>query len=343
MADASSTPLLHQTADAAAPRVAVVGLGHWGPNIARNLDRLGALAAIADRDAARRDALGERYPAAATFAGLEDVLAEGKVDAVAIATPPATHGPLCRMALEAGKHVFVEKPLCLDLAEAEALRALADARGLTLMVGHLLLYHAAFRKLKEVVAEGRVGTLRYVYSHRLSLGKIRREENALWSFAPHDVSMILSLLGRMPERVTTSGGVYLSPPVADTTLSHLTFADGVQAHIFVSWLHPYKEHRMVLVGSDGMLVFNDVNPASEKLLFYPHRVGWDGDIPAVNKAEAEPVAIDTTEPLLEECRHFLNCVAERQSPVSDAAEAIRVLTVLDACQRSLTAGQPVTL
>ena len=165
---------------------------------------------------------------------------DSTINAVAIATPAATHGPLTRQFLEAGKNVFVEKPLCLDPIEAQELGHLARRRGLTLMVGHLLLYHPAFRALRSVVEQGDLGKLRYIYSNRASLGKVRTEENALWSFAPHDVSMILALAGRLPEKIVATGANYITQGVADTTLSHLSFSDDLQAHIFVSWLHPYK-------------------------------------------------------------------------------------------------------
>jgi len=324
-------------------RVGVVGLGHWGPNLARNFAGHGALAALAD---SRPDVLarfGAQYPGAKTFSDLDSMLAARAVNAVAIATPAATHGTLAAKALAAGMHVFVEKPLCLDLDEARKLGAIAKDAGLTLMVGHLLLYHPAFTALRSLVEAGRLGQLRYIYSNRLSLGKIRREENALWSFAPHDVSMILALAGTMPRRVVTTGGNYLLTDVADTTLSHLTFPDGMQAHIFVSWLHPYKDHRLVVVGSEGMATFHDSEPEGRKLMFYPHAVGWDGELPTVTKAAAEPVPYKAGEPLSLECRHFLDCVAQQRTPRSDVTESLRVLGVLDTCQRSLASGEPISL
>ena len=211
------------------------------------------------------------------------------------------------------------------------------------MVGHLLLYHPAFVALKSCVAAGRLGRLRYIYSTRLSLGKIRREENALWSFAPHDISMILQLVGGLPERVVATGGQYLHAGVADTTLSHLAFAGDVQAHIFVSWIHPYKDQRLVVVGEKAMAVFNDVSPGAEKLLLYPHEARWDGTVPVVAKAEAEPIPYETVEPLRREVETFLAAVAGGPKPPSDAREGIAVLRVLDACQRALVSGQPVEL
>lgn len=324
-------------------RIGVIGLGHWGPNLARNFAAHGALAAVADSRSEILARFGAQYPEAKTFPDLELMLAAKAVDAVAIATPAATHGALAAKALAAGVHVFVEKPLCLDLNEARRLGATARDAGLTLMVGHLLLYHPAFIALQALVNGGRLGQLRYIYSNRLSLGKIRREENALWSFAPHDVSMILALSGSLPNRVLTTGGSYLLSDVADTTLSHLAFPGGLQAHIFVSWLHPYKDHRLVVVGSEGMATFHDSEPEGRKLMLYPHAVAWEGELPTVTKAAAEPVLYEAGEPLSLECRHFLDCVEHQRTPRSDAAESLRVLSVLDACQTSLSTGQAVDL
>ena len=324
-------------------RVGVVGTGHWGKNLLRNFDSLGALAAFCDQDPAARERFGAMYAGARGYAGLDDMLGDDRVDAVVIATPSDTHGELAARALAAGKQVFCEKPLCLDLAEAERLKAEADRRGLLLMVGHLLLYHPAFRELLRRVRAGEVGKLLYVYSTRLSLGKVRSQENALFSFAPHDISMILQLAGSMPGSVVATGGHYLTPGIADTTLTHMAFPGGLQAHIFVSWLHPFKDQRLVVVGEKAMLVFDDMQPAPNKLLLYRHVLDRDGDIPVVSKAEAEPVPLDNTEPLRNECQAFLDAASGRGAPPSDGAEGVRVMRVLDACQRAITEGRPITL
>jgi UDP-2-acetamido-3-amino-2,3-dideoxy-glucuronate N-acetyltransferase len=321
--------------------VAVIGAGYWGKNLVRNFDAIGRLAAICELDEAQRTAIQQEYPKTRTDSSLDDILCDTTIDAVAIATPAATHGDVVSRALNAGKHVFVEKPLCLDLAEASALKDQAQASKLTLMVGHLLLYHPAFISLQAAVAEGHVGQLRYIYSNRASLGKIRKEENALWSFAPHDISMLLALTGQFPNKVVSSGGTYLHPKVSDTSLTHLSFQHGLQGHIFVSWLHPFKDHRMVVIGSKGMAVFNDVEQGDEKLMLYRHQVGWDGDLPTVDRAEGEPIAYDKAEPLRLECEHFVDCVEQQSQPRSNATEAINVLRVLDACQTSLTSGEAV--
>jgi len=324
-------------------RIGQVGTGYWGRNLLRNLDEIGALTAFCDIDPAARAAFQSQYPQATAYADFETLLQESDINGVMIATPAATHGKLVAMALDAGKHVFVEKPLCLDVAEAEALSARARDLKLTLMVGHLLLYHPAFLSIRGLVAPGRLGRLRYIYSNRLSVGKIRREENALWSFAPHDISMILALTGAMPEFVTATGGHYLSHDVADTTLSHLQFGDNVQAHIFVSWLHPFKDHKLVVVGEDGMVVFNDTLSGPEKVLLYAHDLRWEGDVPVVDRAEAEVIPYGDEEPLRRECLAFIDAVANGVEPPSNAAEGTRVLTVLDACQRALQSGQRIYL
>ncbi len=321
--------------------VGVIGFGPWGRNLVRNVATLGALRAVCDATPAARREFAGQYPRVPVLETAESVLASAAVDAVMIATPAATHGSLVAAALAAGKHVFVEKPLCLDVAEGAKLVEQARVAERVLMVGHLLLYHPAFVALKAAVAAGRLGTLRYIYSTRLSLGRIRREENALWSFAPHDVSMILALTGAMPERLIAAGGQYLAPGVADTTLSHLTFANGLQAHIFVSWLHPYKDQRLVVIGDAGMAVFNDIADGDDKLLLYPHTARWSGEIPVVDRAEALPIRYEPSEPLRRECETFLGAVRGDLAPPSDGAEGLRVLRVLNACQQALETGQPV--
>ena len=250
-------------------KVGVIGAGYWGRNLARNFNALDALAAICDPNEGTRKSIGEQYPDARQYEKVSELFADSSIDAVAIAVPAVTHGSLVREAIRAKKAVFVEKPLCLDLHEAKEFKQSADEAGLVLIVGHLLLYHPAFTSLQTVVREGLIGKLRYIYSTRLSLGKIRREENALWSFAPHDITMILALTEQMPVEIVANGAAYLSEGVADTTLSHFTFSENLQAHIFVSWLHPFKDHRMIVVGSERMIVLDDVRDGAEKLMHYP--------------------------------------------------------------------------
>jgi UDP-2-acetamido-3-amino-2,3-dideoxy-glucuronate N-acetyltransferase len=250
-----------------------------------------------------------------------------------LATPAVLHFDMARRALLARKDVFVEKPLALGADEGEELVELAAKNRCVLMVGHILQYHPAVRKLKELIDGGALGRIEYVYSNRLNMGKIRTEENILWSFAPHDISVLLGLLGEEPATVTCEGGYYLSNHVADVTLSQFAFRSGVHAHIFVSWLHPFKEQRLVVIGSEKMAVFDDT--VAEKLVLYPHRVEWKDRIPNAVKGGAEPVALELSEPLRNECSHFLDCMVSRRNPLTDGREGLRVLRVLNACQRGL--------
>ena len=323
-------------------RVGLVGTGYWGKNLLRVLNSLGALAAFCENDEAAAQPFITQYPNARHYAEFDEMLRDDTIESVVISTPAATHGVLTRQALETGRHVFVEKPLCLDVSEARSLAELAEAQGVVLMVGHLLLYHPAFVATAFAVQEGQIGTLQYIYSNRASLGKIRREENALWSFAPHDISMILALTKRMPNRVTCTGEAWLSPQIADLTLSQFEFGDKLHAHIFVSWLHPFKDHRLVVIGDKGMLVFNDSSIGPEKLTFYSHKVGWEGDLPVVDKADAVPVPYGSEEPLQQEIAHFIDCCVNGKQPTSDSWEGLRVLSVLDMCQRALLEKMPIT-
>jgi UDP-2-acetamido-3-amino-2,3-dideoxy-glucuronate N-acetyltransferase len=318
--------------------VAVVGCGYWGKNVVRNFASLGALGAVVDADAAT----AERFATELGVPALswEAALAARKIAAVAIAAPAALHARLAGEALAAGKDVFVEKPLALDLAEAEALCRAADAGKRILMVGHLLQYHPAFLKLRALIDAGELGRLQYIYSNRLNLGKFRREENILWSFAPHDISMILGLVGAEPSEVEVVGAALLHAVVADVTVTHLAFPTGTRAHIFVSWLHPFKEQKLIAVGDAGMAVFDDGQPWESKLTLYRHKIHWRGGMPEPAKAEGEPVAVDAAEPLALECRHFLDCVATRQTPRTDGREGVRVLKVLQRAQQGLTTAKP---
>ena len=315
--------------------IAVVGTGYWGKNLVRNFNDLGVLHSVCDSQADVADAMLDEYPGVAQVDAYSEVLQNPDIAAVAIATPAPTHGTFVREALHAGKDVYVEKPLCLSEAEGSELTALARERGRILMVGHLLWYHPAVLKMKDLIADGELGRVEYLYSNRLNMGKLRREENVLWSFAPHDVSVILGLLEDMPESVQAQGGNFLHRQIADTTVSLLNFASGVRAHIFVSWLHPFKEQKLVVVGDKKMAVFDDTAPWPEKLQLYPHAVAWEGRVPVARKAERVCVELTETEPLKEECRHFLECLKTRAIPRTDGEEGLRVLRVLNSCQKAL--------
>ena len=323
-------------------QIACIGGGYWGKNVIRNFHDLGALSCVCEVDQRTTEQLRSKYPNAAFTHSIDDVLSNLNVEGIAIATPAATHGELVKRALIAGKDVFVEKPLCLSIEEAEKLVELASERERILMVGHLLWYHPAILKLKELIDEGELGRVEYIYSNRLNLGKIRREENILWSFAPHDISVILGLVGEMPDCIETQGGNYLHDQIADVTVSLFSFPSGVRAHIFVSWLHPFKEQKLIVVGDRRMAVFNDLE-TENKLLLYPHTISWRNHQPVPNRAEALPVAVDPMEPLKAECLHFLECIKSRATPRTDGHEGLRVLRVLQQCQNGLGRGKTAAL
>ncbi len=325
------------------PRVAVIGAGYWGKNIVRNFLALNALSMVCDPDPAVCQAVVQASQGVKTCSQTGDILQNPEVQAVAIATPAASHYLIAKEALLAGKDVFVEKPLALEVSEGQELVDLAEKNGRILMVGHILHYHPAIQTLKTLIDAGELGKIQYIYSNRLNIGKIRAEENILWSFAPHDLSVILLLMGEMPQEVSAHGAPYLQHNVADVTLTSLDFPSQVKGHIFVSWLHPFKEQMLVVVGDKKMAVFDDVS-RDRKLVLYPHRIDWIDRIPVARKAEGEVVALAATEPLKEECSHFLACVQSRQRPRTDGREGLRVLQVLEACQQSLDRkGTPMPL
>ncbi len=315
--------------------VAVVGTGYWGKNLVRNYHNLGVLKMVCDKDADTLATFKKTYPDVEVSPAFDEVLQRSDIDGVIIATPAETHFSLAREALVAEKHVYVEKPLVLQKREAMELIDLAESVQRILMVGHLLQYHPVFVKLKALAAKGELGRINYIYSHRLNLGKIRREENILWSFAPHDISMILSLAGERPESVAATGGNYLHRQIADVTTTHIDFPSGLKAHIFVSWLHPFKEQKLVVVGDRKMAVFDDTRPWNEKLALYAHQINWESNAPVPLKADPEYVEVPQNEPLRLECQHFLHSMRIGKNPVTDGREGLRVLGVLKAAQQSL--------
>lgn len=324
--------------------IAVIGAGNWGRNLTRNFSELHALAAVSDKSTSVLKEMRKLYPSCKFYPSLKDVLSDPKLEAVVIATPAETHFLLAREVLLSGKHVFVEKPMTLMEKDAEELIALAKKQNLILMVGHLLQHHPVFVKLKQIASDGDLGRINYIYSHRLNLGKIRREENILWSFAPHDISMILALAGEEPESVLATGGNYLHKKIADVTTTHLEFSSGLKAHVFVSWLHPFKDQKLVVVGDQKMAVFDDTLPWEEKLLVYPHSVKWDHNIPIPTRGTPERIIVPSSEPLKLECLHFIKCIHQGINPLTDGAEGLRVLRVLNAAERSLNVnGQRIHL
>lgn len=318
-----------------AKNIAVIGTGYWGKNLVRNFANLGALHTICDSNPEQLETFLSQYEGIRGVTSYSEVLGDAEIRGIVIATPAETHFDLASEALLAGKDVYVEKPLCLSEQDGEELNELADTHERILMTGHLLWYHPAVIKLDEMIQGGELGRIQYIYSNRLNLGKLRREENVLWSFAPHDISVILGLLREMPSTIQAQGGNYLHQQIADTTVTMLDFPSGVKAHIFVSWLHPFKEQKLVVVGDKQMVVFDDTAPWPEKLCLYPHSVHWSGNVPVADKAQAVSVELEEGEPLKAECSHFLDAIETRERPKTDGREGLRVLRILKGCQEAL--------
>jgi len=314
-------------------KIGVIGCGGWGKNLVRAFRELNVLHAVCDIN---KKALPTELQGVKLYTDYAELLKNTAVDAVVIASPATTHYQIARDSLLSDKNVFVEKPLAMSYERGKEIVKLAEERNKILMVGHIMIYHPAIVKLKSMISEGKLGRINYVYSNRLNLGKIRTEENILWSFAPHDISTILFLLEEMPNKVAAYGGAYLKQELVDITITNLSFPSGVKAHIFVSWLHPYKEQKLIVVGSEAMAVFDDLTV--EKLFIYPHKVKYEeGKAPIVQKElyELVPELIKHEEPLKLECEHFVECLEKRSRPKTDGSEALAVLKVLSECQKSL--------
>ena len=325
------------------PTIAVLGCGYWGQNLVRNFHQLGALQVVCDPSEAGRLKARQIAPEVEITSSFEEVFNRKDIRAVVLATPAETHHPLVLRSLAAGMDVFVEKPLALNVHHGTEMHRLAMDAKRILMVGHVLEYHPAVLKLRELVTQHELGKINYIYSHRLSFGKIRTAENALWSFAPHDVAIILRLVGELPIEVTCVGGSYITPNLADVTISCLHFRTGLRAHIFVNWLNPFKEQKLVVMGSRKMAMFNDVSK-DEKLVIYQQHVEMSNQQPVLQKGEMQNVPVAADEPLRRECEHFLECIHTRQTPLTDSVSAINVLRVLEACQISLQLnGRPTVL
>ena len=307
--------------------IGLIGLGYWGKNILRNLQDLGVLHTACDSDPGIIAERKKGFPGLHFTTSLAEMLQNPDIKAMSISTPATSHYDIVKQSLIAGKDVFVEKPLALTMEEGKELVALAAKEDRLLMVGHILQYHPAVIKLKELISQGELGKVQYIYSNRLNIGKVRTEEDILWSFAPHDISVILMLLDEEPVKVSSFGGGYLNPDIYDTTLTTLQFKNGVKGHIFVNWLHPYKEQKLIVVGSKAMAVFDDVS--DEKLFVYPHTIEWkNGKIPIAQKAEYRVIPVESAEPLKRELEHFIQCCGERKRPKTDGLEGLRVLSIL---------------
>ena len=316
------------------PIIGLIGLGNWGKNILRTLHELNALRLACDAGQGVVEKHREKFPDVQFTTSADALINNPDVLAVAIATPAATHYDLARKSLLAGKDVFVEKPITLFSHHARELTKLAHDKNKILMVGHLLLYHPAIRKIKELVDNGTIGKLQYIYSNRLNLGAIRKEENILWSFAPHDISVLQYFIGSDPLEVNSTGSIFLQPGIHDVTLTTLRYPQNIHAHIHVSWLHPFKEHRLVVIGDKSMIVFED-SKADHKLILYPKGIDWVDGEPRKREGAFQSVDYGTNEPLKEEMLHFIDCIVNRKQPLSDGINGIKVLEILERAQSDL--------
>jgi predicted dehydrogenase len=320
--------------------VGVVGLGYWGPNLARNFDRLpGAeLRWICDGSRQVLDRFAALYPDARASGDLDELLADPELDAVVVATPVPTHAALATRVVQAGKHCFVEKPLAQSVAEAEQAVAAAREAGRVLMVGHLLEYHPGLEKLKAIADSGELGDIHYIYGNRLNLGKLRAEENALWSLGAHDVSVVLRLAGgEEPVEANATGECYMREGIEDVVFAYLRFPSGLAAHLHLSWLDPHKERRFTVVGSKKMATFDDME-IERKLTVYDK--GFDEDFNSYGEyiarsGDIHSPRVPNDEPLRIECQHFVDRVRDGQAPRSDGESGLRVVRVLEALQESL--------
>jgi predicted dehydrogenase len=322
-----------------ATRVGVVGLGYWGPNLARNFDRLpeAELSWICDASEEARARWAPQFPGTHATGDLDDLLADDALDAVVVATHVPTHAELATRVLAAGKHCFVEKPLAQSVAEAERVAAAAADSGRVLMVGHLLEYHPGVEKLRAIAAAGDLGRIHYIYSNRLNLGKLRADENALWSLGAHDVSVVLHLAGEEPFEVDARGESYMRPGVEDVVFCYLRFPSGLVAHLHLSWLDPHKERRFTVVGSKRMATFDDME-LERKVTVYDK--GFDQDFSSFGEyiqrsGDIWSPRVSNEEPLRIECRHFLERVRDGGEPRSGAESGVRVVRVLEALESSL--------
>ena len=321
--------------------IAVVGCGHWGKNLIRNFSRLGALFSICDHSSEIADQYASQYNVKKS--SFTEIINDPNIKGVVLAVPAKLHASMAIEAMNKNKHVFVEKPLAMNEEEAESMIATAEKNKVRLMVGHLLQYHPIFKTIREYVGEGKIGEINYIYSNRLSFGKARTEEDVIWSFAPHDISMILSLTGQEPEYISTNATSILQKNIADTATIQLQFKSGLKSHISVSWLHPYKEHKLVVVGQSAMLVFDDTKLWHEKLALYPFKVVSYKNLVNLQNSNVQYINVMEEEPLKNECQHFIDVVEKDIQPLTDGAEGLRVLKVLSAASRSKTKNETVKL
>ena len=307
--------------------IAVIGCGHWGKNLVRNFSEIGALGAVCDPNVE----LAESYANECKVKNLtfDEILNNPDLKGIVIAAPAPLHASMGIDAMNAGKHVYIEKPLAMNKTEAKEMIDSAKKNDVRLMVGHLLQYHPVFIEVRNLVHSGDLGSLNYIYSNRLSFGKVRTEEDVIWSFAPHDISMILSLVNQDLKSVNTQASSILQSNISDIATINLEF-ENVKAHISVSWLHPHKEQKLVVISDNGMIVFDDTKLWHEKLAIFQHKIRFHEKIPMLDKAQVEYVQVQESEPLKNECLHFIDVVNKNIEPLTNGKEGLDVLNVLEA-------------
>ena len=320
--------------------IAVVGCGHWGKNLVRNFCELGVLASICDPSVEIVEKYSKQYRVINN--SFIEIINDPNIKGVVLAVPAKYHAAMAIDAMKQGKHVFVEKPLAMNEAEATSMIKTAEENKVQLMVGHLLQYHPVFQKVKEMVLDGEIGEIDYIYSNRLSFGKVRTEEDVIWSFAPHDISMILSLANQEPEFITAHSTAILQDNIADTATIHMTFKSSLKSHISVSWLHPYKEQKLVVIGKKAMLVFDDTKLWNEKLCIQRYQAEIYQGLPNLKKDDLEFIKVIEDEPLKNECQHFKDVVENNKKPLTDEHEGLKVLKVLTAATLSQKNNKKVT-
>ncbi len=319
--------------------ITLIGAGNWGKNHLRNLHNIGVLHSVFEPSKKTTKQRKKDFPDVLFIDDEKQIIDNPEIKGVVIAAPAELHYELTKKYLLAGKDVMVEKPLALKVEEGEELVNIAKENNRILMIGHILQYHSAVIKLKELIDNGELGHIRYIYSNRLNIGKLRTEENVLWSFAPHDISLIIMFMNNEePLNIQAHGGSYVNSNIYDTTLTTLEFKNGIKSHVFVSWLHPFKEQKLVVVGSEKMAVFDDVS--KEKLFLYPHKIKWEkGIIPVAEKADFVTVEFEQKQPLEEELLHFIDCIETRKIPRTDGVEGLKVLKILEAAQKKLAQNE----
>ena len=312
--------------------IAVIGCGHWGKNLVRNFSELKVLSSICDPNKETAQKFSQLY--GVNHLDYDEIINDASIEGIVLAVPASLHAPMAIKAMNAGKNIYVEKPLAMNQSEAKRMIDVANEKNVHLMVGHLLQYHPVFVALRKLIESDELGDISYIYSNRLSFGKVRSEEDVIWSFAPHDISMILSITGEKPETVRVDSANILQENIADTATIHLSFSSGLKAHVAVSWLHPYKEQKLVVVGKSAMVVFDDTQPWSQKLAIYRHNIDCMSDMPILKKADVEYLAVKQAEPLSCECQYFIDLISGRVTPLTDGDEGLRVLKVLSAASLS---------